>query len=82
MDEIRKLPSVQILEVYVEAGDQLSLTVDMRSDCGYVVLVNENAEQLYKDLEYILERQQTLFTVEGLLNEMSIESYVNNSFPM
>lgn len=64
LNEIQRLESVLDMEVYssfLEIGGIISPTVDIRSDAGWVQLVNDDAEVFQDDYQRILDLMPTLF---------------------
>ena len=67
LNEIQCLDSVLDMEVYpafLEIGGMISPTVDIRSDAGWVQLVNDDAEVFHEDYQRILELMPTLFITD------------------
>lgn len=64
-ETIKALESVQYLHLPFTEGDTLVRTVDIRTDCGYVVQVHPDPEVVARDYETILQLQETLFDVES-----------------
>jgi hypothetical protein len=67
LNEIQRLESVLELEVYpsfLEMGNHISPTVDIRSDAGWVQLINDDEEAFQRDYHRILELMPTLFLTE------------------
>lgn len=65
--EIQQMESVLDLEIYgyfLEVGNQLQKTVDIRTDCGWVQMVNPDAEAFDRDYDRILKLMPTIFDVE------------------
>lgn len=46
-------------------GDRLVQTVDIRTDCGYVLLVHKDPAVVAADFERIVALQKTMFSVQG-----------------
>lgn len=65
LDEISQLPSYCQHYMDYKEGDELKLTVDIRSDCGYVLLVHADREVLEKDYATIAKLQPTLFQLDA-----------------
>ena len=66
--EIHEMESVLDMQVYgafLEIGAEISPTRDIRSDAGWVQLINEDQEQFQKDFERIVELMPSLFIVES-----------------
>jgi hypothetical protein len=65
--EIQQMDSVLDLEVYesfLQPGNRIEKTIDIRTDCGWVQMVNPDEEAFNKDFERILELMPSLFEVE------------------
>ena len=65
--EIQKMESVIDLEVYspfLEIGNEICPTVDIRTDCGWVQLLNSDPEAFTRDYDRIIELMKSLFEVE------------------
>jgi hypothetical protein len=65
--EIQNLESVLDLEVYgsfLEMGNDITPTTDIRSDAGWVQLLNPDEEAFQRDFDRIIELMPTLFQVE------------------
>ena len=65
--EIQQMESVLDLEIYgffLERGNQLKKTVDIRTDCGWVQMVNPDSEAFARDYDRIIELMPTFFEVE------------------
>jgi hypothetical protein len=65
--EIQSMESVLDLEVYgsfLELGNEIAPTLDIRSDAGWVQLVNDDPEAFRRDYDRIVELMPTLFEVE------------------
>lgn len=73
LDQIRSLPSVKILHLPLEVGDPLVKTVDIRTDCGYVVLIHEDEQVIEQDYQMIVELQKTMFETMILPSSSSDE---------
>ena len=67
LEEIESLPSVYAMEVYdhFEVGSHIEKTVDIRSDSGWVHLINEDEEQFKRDYDRIVELMPQMFTVQN-----------------
>lgn len=66
--EIQQMESVIDLEVYspfLQIGNQIERTIDIRTDCGWVQMVNPDEVAFSRDFERIVELMPTLFVVEG-----------------
>lgn len=67
LDEIFNMESTLELEVYPEfldIGNEISKTVDIRSDAGWCQIINDNPEALRRDYNRIVELMPHLFTTE------------------
>ncbi len=67
LKEIQQMKSVMDLEVYgyfLEVGNQIQKTIDIRTDCGWVQLVNPDAGAFEKDYNRIVTLMPTIFKVE------------------
>lgn len=66
MDTMRDLRSCRHLSIDFEQGMELRKTVDIRTDCGYVLLAHKDANVLGADYDYICRTlQNELFSIEG-----------------
>ena len=64
LQEIQEMSSVLDLEVYpsfLEAGEEISPTIDIRTDAGWVQLINDDEEAFRRDYDRIVELMPTLF---------------------
>merc|ERR1711865_443627 len=63
IDKIRQLPSFVALDTDIEVGDSIQKTTQLCSLLGIVVLCNEDAEMLEKDVRFIrlMENQNDFF---------------------
>ena len=67
LDEIYNMESVLEMEVYPEflnVGNEISKTVDIRSDSGWCQIINDNPDALRRDYERIVELMPQLFTTQ------------------
>ena len=64
------MSSVRYLHLPLSIGDEVEKTVDIRTDCGYVLLINEDPALLESDYRVITALQKTMFEVH--------ESFPNN----
>ncbi|GKZ00895.1 hypothetical protein MPSEU_001041100 [Mayamaea pseudoterrestris] len=66
LDELASLPSVASWEVYgnFQPGEFLKPTIDIRTDAGWVQLVNSDIEQFEHDYKAILDWMPTMFCVD------------------
>ena len=65
--EIQKMESVMDLEVYppfLEIGNEIRPTIDIRTDCGWVQLLNPDPVGFSRDYDRIMELMKSLFEVE------------------
>jgi predicted ATP-grasp superfamily ATP-dependent carboligase len=67
--EIQQMESVLDLEVYgyfLQVGNQLEKTIDIRTDCGWVQMVNPSgdSESFERDFQRIVELMPTIFEVD------------------
>ena len=65
LEEIDNLPSVYMMEIYdhFEVGSHVEKTIDIRSDSGWIHLINDDEEQFKKDYSRIVELMPQMFTV-------------------
>lgn len=67
LTEIQEMESVLDLEIYgyfLQTGNYLKKTVDIRTDCGWVQMVNPDSEAFARDYDRIIELMPTIFEVE------------------
>jgi hypothetical protein len=67
LDEIQSMESVLNMEVYesfLELGQTITPTIDIRSDAGWVQLVNNDDDAFRRDYNRIIELMPTLFEVD------------------
>ena len=67
LDEISGLPSVFNMEVYdpfVSPGSAIEPTVDIKTDAGWVQLVNDDEDALERDYAEIVRLMPAMFRVE------------------
>lgn len=66
-DLIRSLPSFVVMETHVKVGAQVSKTVDIATEAGSLVIMNQCPEALDRDLSIIRHLQQSgqLFRLES-----------------
>jgi biotin carboxylase len=66
LEEIESLESVQAIELYpsFHVGQAVRRTKDIRSDCGWIHLVNESEENMMEDYAKICEWMPSIFEVE------------------
>jgi hypothetical protein len=65
MEELENLPSVLALEIYdhFSVGNKIGKTIDIRSDSGWVHLMNDDEEQFIADYNRIVELMPLMFIV-------------------
>jgi len=63
-DEISSLRSTILVELEFQVGSQINKTVDIRSDCGYVLLAHSDPAVVQEDFQRILKLQQTMIEVD------------------
>ena len=66
MAEIESLPSVLAMEIYdhFSVGNRIKKTIDIRSDSGWVHLLNDDKEQFITDYDRIVELMPSMFIVK------------------
>lgn len=67
LNEIQNLSSFyqgQIYDKYQTVGEMIQPTINIRTDAGYIQLINKNHDQLQKDYEHIVRLMPTMFEVE------------------
>jgi hypothetical protein len=67
LEEINNMQSVLEMEVYPEyltEGEEIRKTIDIRSDAGYVLMVNDDEAALRRDYERIVELMPLLFETD------------------
>jgi hypothetical protein len=67
LNEIQAMESVLHLQVYphfLEMGNEILATIDIRTDAGWVQLINDDAQAFAKDYNRIVELMPTLFVAE------------------
>ena len=67
LDEISQLPSFfegEVYEKFQTEGVVIEPTIDIRSDAGWIQIVNEDLQQLEADYKEIVKRMPTMFQVE------------------
>jgi hypothetical protein len=62
VDEIQALESAILVNVEPEVGDEVRKTVDIRTDCGYVLLYHDDPKKVLEDYDAIVKYQSDLFT--------------------
>ena len=65
LEEIQELESCVAMEVYpgFEVGSTVKRTKDIRSDCGWVHLVNESEECMMRDYNMVCRMMQSMFEI-------------------
>jgi len=65
IEEIESLPSVMAMEVYPDfsLGNKVEKTINIRSDSGWVHLINTDEEQFQRDYNRIVELMPLMFSV-------------------
>jgi hypothetical protein len=53
------------LSIEPAIGDHVTKTVDIRTDCGYVLQYHDDPEVVQRDFDYIVGLQSSLFEVAG-----------------
>jgi hypothetical protein len=69
LNEIHQMESVLAMEIYpsfLEVGSPIIPTVDIRTDAGWVQIINDDKEAFQQDYERIVELMPTLFIVEDI----------------
>lgn len=67
LNEMESLPSVYALEIYDHfqiIGNQIEKTINIRSDCGWVHLINDDQDQFKRDYDRIVELMPLMFVVK------------------
>ena len=67
LDEVNSLPSVMDMHVYpqfLEVGNEIRKTVDIRSDTGWAHLMNDDEDEFQRDYERLVELMEKMFEVE------------------
>ncbi|KAL7449385.1 hypothetical protein ACHAWC_001451 [Mediolabrus comicus] len=67
LQEMEDLPSVMDLTVYpqfMEVGNVIEKTIDIRSDSGWAHLMNDDEEEFQRDYNRLIELQKEMFEVE------------------
>ena len=65
--EIQRMDSVIDLQVYgefLDYGNFITPTVDIRTDCGWVQMLSVNEDSFQRDFDRIVELMPTLFVTE------------------
>lgn len=68
LNEMETLESFVAAELFpgFEPGDVVTKTKDIRSDCGWIHLINDDEQQLLADYKKICEWMKTMFQVEPI----------------
>ena len=66
LEEIENLPSVLAMEIYdhFSVGNRIGKTIDIRSDSGWVHLMNDDENQFISDYNRIVELMPSIFIVQ------------------
>lgn len=66
LEELESLQSVRNYEIYPSfmEGNYVSKTVDIRTDAGWVHLMNDNVEEFWSDYHRIMNLMEDMFVVE------------------
>ena len=67
LEELENLESVQHYEIYPSflEGNKVSKTIDIRTDAGWVHLINDDCDQFWRDYNRIMELMKNMFVVEN-----------------
>jgi hypothetical protein len=76
LDTILSLPSVKLIRLHQKEGDIIVKTVDFQTHFGYIILSNEDENELEKDYQNIIELQSSMIDVISI-DENSSEPYSN-----
>mmetsp|Transcript_20851 Transcript_20851/g.34402 ORF Transcript_20851/g.34402 Transcript_20851/m.34402 type:complete len:609 (+) Transcript_20851:154-1980(+) len=66
-DQMEELPSVMDMHVYpqfLDEGNEIEKTVDIRSDTGWAHVMNDDEEEFQRDIARLIELQKEMFDVE------------------
>eukprot|EP00984_Skeletonema_dohrnii_P008193 scaffold3007_cov144-Skeletonema_dohrnii-CCMP3373.AAC.11 len=66
-DQMEELPSVMDMHVYphfLDEGNEIEKTVDIRSDTGWAHVMNDDEEEFQRDVARLIELQKEMFDVE------------------
>lgn len=66
LEEIEGLPSVMDMHVYpqfLEVGNEIQKTIDIRSDTGWAHLMNDDKEEFRRDYQRLVELMKEMFEV-------------------
>ena len=69
LDQMEELSSVMDMHVYpsfLEEGNEVEKTVDIRSDTGWAHVMNNDEEEFQRDIATLIELQKHMFEVEEL----------------
>lgn len=69
LEEMEELTSVMAFFVYpqfMEVGNNIKKTVDIRSDTGWAHLMNDDADEFQRDYDRLVELMEKMFEVESL----------------
>lgn len=69
LSEIKQMESVLEMEIYpsfLEVGSPIIPTIDIRTDAGWVQIINDDKEVFQRDYERIVELMPELFIVEDI----------------
>ncbi|GFH43863.1 hypothetical protein CTEN210_00336 [Chaetoceros tenuissimus] len=66
LEEIQNMDSVYAMEIYdnFAVGERIEKTIDIKSDSGWVHLINDDEEQFKKDYDRIVELMPEMFDVK------------------
>jgi hypothetical protein len=67
LDQMEELPSVMDMHVYphfLEEGNEIEKTVDIRSDTGWAHVMNDDEEEFQRDVARLIELQKEMFDVD------------------
>ena len=67
LQEVEDLPSVMDMHVYpqfLEVGNEIEKTVDIRSDTGWTHIMNDDEEEFQRDYARLVELQKVMFEIE------------------
>lgn len=67
LQEVEDLPSVMDMHVYpqfLEVGNEIEKTVDIRSDTGWAHIMNDDEEEFQRDYARLVELQKVMFEIE------------------
>ena len=55
---------MEVYNIFLEVGTQIHPTIDIKTDAGWIQLVNPDAEIFDADFQRIIELMPTLFEIE------------------